>query len=193
MTTLTLYTNTTPTGDSAYQLTAGSVNVGGAVSSFASGAFPYAASRFEGVTIAGGATISSATYAVFGSSSKNLGPPTGTLKGVKVANPGVFTTTASSLSTLYTGSPTTASATVSGTISTSAYVTIATVTTIITELIGQGGWASGNAMAFVLNSTNSTEATWFGSGNSSDWEQLSITYTAGGAVTGGNMFQVMGI
>ena len=179
MTTLTVYTHTTPSGDSAYQATAGTVTVGATNNSFNSSAYPYAGMRFENITIAGGSTISSAAIAVWGQSSKDLGPPTGTMKGVLATNPGVFTTAASSLSTLYTGSPTTNSASISGTISTSAYVTIATVTSIITELIGQGGWSSGNAMAFVGDATNSTPANWFQSGNSVNYEQLTITYTAG--------------
>ena len=183
MTTLTLYTNTTPASDSAVQQTTGAVSIGNSVNGFNTGTYPYVGSRFESVTIASGATISSAAIAWYGSSSKGLGPPTGTMKGVLQANPGVFTTTTSSLSTLYTGSPTTNSASVSGTISTSAYVTIATVTAIITELIGQGSWASGNAMAFVANSTNATSADFYASGSASHWEQLSITYTSGGGFT----------
>ena len=155
MTTLVVYTNTTPASDSAEQASSGgAVTIGMSAVVLASSGNNYGGHRFENVTVASSATISSATIAVFGTISKQAGPASGTIKGVKQANPGVFTTTTSSLSTLYTGSPTTALASLSGTLSTSAYVTIATVTSIITELIGQGSWASGNAMAFVGSWSN---------------------------------------
>jgi hypothetical protein len=182
VTTLTLYTNTTPAKDSAQQSSSGTVVIGPSALTVYTG-YPYSGIRFENVTIAAGATVSSATVAVYGYNSSHNGPPAGTMKGVKQVNPGVFTTGTSSVSTLYSSYPTTNTAALGGTLSESAYVTIATVTAIITELIGQGSWASGNAMAFVTNNTNSSITVWESASAASNWEQLSITYTAASGYT----------
>src|ERR1035437_4097015 len=118
----TLVVNTSQSGDSAYQASGGAVTLAGSgTSSSLSSSFPYAGCRFENITVAAGVTISSATLSLMGSG-KALSLSAAIWKGVKQANPGVFTTTTSSVSTLYTGSPTTNSYSWTATLNTSTYV-----------------------------------------------------------------------
>lgn len=178
MTTLTVYP--TQSGDDASQSSAGTVLLGQTTGGLAS-TVPYWGCRFENITIAGGSSISSATLSLYGFNSKNASLSSAVIKGVLQANPGVFTTTTSSVSTLYTGSPTTHSYSWTGTLSTSAYLASGSFDPIITELIAQGGWASGNAVALVI-AYGASNALYYAYGTGSPkYEELTITYTSGGA------------
>lgn len=112
---------------------------------------PYWACRFPNVTIAGSASVSAAALSVY--------CPTAGLSmdvkifGVKQANPSTFNTTLNNIS----GLPlTTASVTWNATLTQNTFNASPDITSIINELLAQGGWASGDAMAFVLVAQSTT-------------------------------------
>jgi hypothetical protein len=105
--------------------------------------------RFANVTIPAGSTINSATIKLRTTSAMSGGTTIlGLFKGVKQANPTAPTTWADKA-----GRPlTTASTSFSQVATYSANQLYShTVTSIIQEIINQGGWASGNALMLYLN------------------------------------------
>jgi hypothetical protein len=142
--------------------------------------------RFENITINGSATVSAATLSLYGQSTKEIGPQTLGVMGVK-PDQGVFTTTVGNLLTWATTYPTTATGSGSVTVSASAYTSIlaSSILSIVQELLAQGGWTSGDAISFIITGATSgspLEYCSYATG-SPKYEQLSITYTSGGGYT----------
>jgi cellulose 1,4-beta-cellobiosidase len=149
-----------------------------------SGNLVYWACRFQNVTIPAGATISAASLSVFvptGGSTNTVA----TIHGNLTANPSTLSSSTHYISGL---AQTTNSASWTGTGTANAWNNSPDISAIITELIGQAGWASGNAMLFILLAGNATGFTIEDyDGSSSEAAELSITYTtssAPGQVTG---------
>lgn len=149
--------------------------------------------RIPNVTIPAGSTITAATITTHAGSSQSGVTCNITIKGDKEANPAQTTSFADA-----NGRPlTTASVAWSALPAQTSGLTYVTpdLTAIITELIAQGGWASGNAMQFFFQNNASSvgafrEATpWDTSPANSP--QLQITYTLPG-VRGGLMLLGVG-
>ena len=115
------------------------------------------------------------------------------IQGVK-PDQGLFTTTAGGLLTLATTFPTTATASGSVTVSSSAYTALPSIAAIVSELLAQGGWASGDAMSFIITgATTGTVLDYYSyAEGTGKYEELSITYTAGATSTAG-ILPVLGL
>jgi hypothetical protein len=165
--------------DDGQQISTGSVtltNTSTLVKSTTSPAATYWACRFENVTVPAGATISAASLSVYCPSSCATSMDT-TLYCNKVANPSTLSATSSYISGLASTSNT---VTWNTALSTSAFNASPDISAIITELIGQGSWASGNSMLFVLHALSGANGATVENydGSSSEAAELSITYTA---------------
>ncbi|HET6323677.1 MAG TPA: hypothetical protein VFG04_03170 [Planctomycetaceae bacterium] len=138
----------------------------------------WAGFRFQNVTVPAGATITAASLSLWCPTGGNTAM-FATIFGNKVANPGTLQATSNYLASL---AQTTASTFWSATLSTNQFNASPDISAIITELIGQAGWASANSMVFpVLAGSSSQAATiemW--DGTPSQAAELSITYTGGG-------------
>lgn len=138
------------------------------------GANNYAGLRFTGVALAASDTIDAATLTLEIGSATYDDPNGLVWKGQLATNPGTFTTTASDISGRAT---TTASAAWSGTAIGTGDKTI-NVKTIVEELKAQGGWASGNAMAFIGQGVSGTDVRFTSyDGSTTTCARLDITYT----------------
>ena len=187
MSTFTGYTASS--GDSGWQAVNGTTNTITATTSqvaYVTGDTPpasYAGIHIANVTVAGSATVSAATLSVYVYGKYKT--MSGKIYGVKEANPGVFAATASYLQNLVGSYPTTNTVKWGpSTLTSPAYNASPDLTAVISELIAQGSWASGNAMAFVIVAqTNGDTCAYYGEPYGSDFENLSITYTAGGGTT----------
>jgi hypothetical protein len=164
--------------DDADQLSTGTVSLtitSTVIKNTTTPARPYWACRFQNVTIPAGATISAASLSIWcptsGATSMDAA-----IFGNKVANPSTLSSTSSYISGL---AQTTNSATWSGSLTTNQFNVSPDVSAIIAELIGQAGWASGNAMLFVLHALSSTNGATIENydGSSAEAATLSITYT----------------
>lgn len=134
----------------------------------------YAGLRFTGVALAASDTIDAATLTVEIGSATYDDPNGLVWRGELNGNPGTFTTAANNISSRST---TTASTTWSGTGVGTGDKTI-NVKTIVEELIAQGTWASGNAMAFIGVGAGGTDlrfTSWDGS--TTTCARLDVTYT----------------
>ena len=162
--------------DDGTQTSSGTVSVTTTVAVLASGS--YAAFRFENVTVPAGATISAASLSLWATNAKAVDS---VIHGNKTANPVTLSTTTSYISGL---AATTASVTWSATLTSGAFNASPDITSIISELIGQAGWASGNAMLFVFTNSetmaNAVDIEMY-DGSPSEAAELSITYTTSGA------------
>lgn len=136
--------------------------------------------RFPNVTVAQGATITSASMVITYGNTDGPGTVNFTLKMAKVANavvpasyatyPTIPRTTASSTSSLSTGGGTSGTIDLSGT----------DYAALIQEVVNQGTWASGNAMMLFLEDNGSTADTDMGV------SRVDLTINTP-AVSGGNM------
>jgi hypothetical protein len=144
-----------------------------------SGDARYWAFRIENVTVPAGATITAASISVYAPNSSEVAMDA-TIYGNKTANPSTLSTSASYISGL---ASTTNTATWSATLTSGQFNQSPDISAIITELIGQGGWASGNAMLFVLHELSNINIVEIENydGSPSEAAELSITYTASGA------------
>jgi hypothetical protein len=145
---------------------------------------PWAAYRFQNVTVPSGATVSAATVSQFFSGTKTA--TNYTIYGNNVANPVTLATTTSYISGLAQTSQT---ATWSAAITVGQFNTSPSVSSIVSALIALGSWASGNAMLFMLNGITAatSAAIWTAyDGTPANAEEISITYTSTtpGAPTG---------
>lgn len=148
--------------------------------------------RFQNVTIPAGATITIAFITV-NVSNIVFAPTNYTIKGIKEANPVVWNNTTRRPSQL---AKTTAS--VNGAITKTGFLQTVDFTAVAQELINQGGWASGNAMSFViLNNANAASRysiiADYQTGIASYYPTLKITYTTGGGVTHSLTRMMMGM
>lgn len=115
-------------------------------------------------------------YTVVGTGNPNL-----TVKGHKVTNSAQFTTGASNVSNRYTGAPTTASVADSGSGISGGTRRAVDVTTIIQELVNQGGWTSTSRLTLIAKGETGTDITMRAWDFGSVWATLTIT-TGGGAM-----------
>lgn len=132
--------------------------------------------RFQAVSIPASSSITAATITL---NIVNItGTPDTTIYGVNVdnaaafANPGNLPSNASNTTASYDADP-------SGT-----GTFVLTVTDIVAEIIARGGWASGNAIAFVMKDNSGTgdnqyDIEDFGAAGTAE-AVLDVTYTAGG-------------
>ncbi len=135
----------------------------------------YFAFRIQNVTIPPGATIGAAAISLWAPSASFVAMDA-TIYGNKVANPSALTASASYISGL---AQTTNSVNWSATLTSGQFNSSPDISAIITELIGQGGWASDNAMLFILKGVSSSDACEIENydGSSSEAPTLSVTYT----------------
>ena len=138
----------------------------------------YSGFRFPGVAVPAGATINSATLTL---KRNDASPALGSSSGGSTfgAMRGLASDDAPSLdsSVLLSGTKTTASVTITN------GATIAlNVASIVQEVVGRSGWASGNALAFLSDPTGANGFIELidRAASSTNCAQLSITYTAGG-------------
>ena len=128
--------------------------------------------RFTGINIANAVTLDSATLSVHANAHYGTGG-LGTLWGRAADNPAAFDSSNRPSGVTKTTANTSIPAMTAGD---KTY----DVMTICQELVNRSGWASGNAMAFMLLSSatgdNDTEIATYDSG--SNYASLSITYTA---------------
>lgn len=135
--------------------------------------------RFTAVNVPAGATIESA-YIEFTSAAPQNANGSKTIAGQASSNPATF---ASNKNNISARSLTTATAAWSPGNWNSAGVAQQTsdISNVVQEIIGIGGWSSGNAMAFVITGSGTRAASSFEGGNPA---QLVIEYSMGG---GGNL------
>ena len=138
----------------------------------------YYGTRFLSAPMAQGAVISSAilTYSVNTTASDS--PAGATIKGELVANAATFTTAANNVSDRYNNTPTTATATWSGTDIEAGDKTV-DVTTVVQEIVNQGSWAAGNALVLILRGVGGATSLVLKAydGSTSLCPRLTITYT----------------
>ena len=148
----------------------------------------YLGGRFQNVTVPQGATINSATLTVNVPSTINDTPAGVTWYGELATNAAAFTTTASDITNR---ALTTATTVWSGTdIGTGDHDL--TVTSIVQEIVNQGGWASGNAMALLLYGVASCSIQITSYDTSTTLcARLAIDYTEGGGGGGGITMHAM--
>jgi len=180
--------------DFGYQDSKGSLNLGSDIENKIGS---YALLRFQNVTVPSGATVSSATitFVESGVSSTEATAVAGTLFGVAVDNFSSWNST----NTSTTATPTANSIL----LTTPSTKNIYAVTTIISEIVGRSGWASGNSLGFFGSTAGMVLSGQFDKLNSASTSStgatvtpiLSITYTSAGvtvSVTVGSMM-MMGV
>lgn len=127
-----------------------------------------------------GTTITSATLTYYPSSTASDNPDL-TWKGHKVTNSAQFATTASELSNRYSGAPTTASVTDTGTNVGTGARTV-NVTTIVQELINQAGWSNTSRITFIAKGSSSVDLIIYAWDSPTGTEaSLAIDYSTGPA------------
>ena len=148
----------------------------------------YLGVRFPNVTVPQGATINSATLTVDVPSTAGDTPAGVTWYGELATNAAAFTTTASDITNR---ARTTATTVWSGTNIGTGDKALA-VTSIVQEIVNQGGWASGNAMALLLYGVSSCAIQITSYDTSTTLcARLAIDYTAGGGGGGGITMHAM--
>ena len=148
----------------------------------------YLGVRFPNVTVPQGATINSATLTVDVPSTAVDTPAGVTWYGELATNAAAFTTTASDITNR---APTSATLVWSGS-DIGAGDKALTVTSIVQEIVNQGGWASGNAMALLLYGVSSCAIQITSYDTSTTLcARLAIDYTEGGGGGGGITMHAM--
>ena len=141
----------------------------------------WAATRFTGVTIPPGSTVTAATYEVDVYTTANDNPDVNVFAD-DADNSAQPTTSASNLSGRTT---TTASVVWTGTNIGTGWKSPGDLSAVIQEVIDRGGWASGNAITILLDARSTANDFRFRpyEYNSANAAKLTITYTppAGGA------------
>ena len=169
------------TGDSGQQSSTGTCSINNIAVSLSSGEV-YAGCRFESITIASTATVSAATLSVYGASGKSTSLSSAIVHGI-VPDQGVFTTTASDLSSLISGYGSAHTYTWSATLLTNGYKASGDISAIVSDMLAGAGWSSGGSMALVLAWGASSASYYSYAKGSGYYEELTITYTAGGGTT----------
>ncbi len=148
----------------------------------------YLGVRFQNVTVSQGATINSATLTVSVPSAAFDTPNGVTWYGELATNAAAFTTTASDI----TNRALTTATTVWSGSNIGTGDKALTVTSIVQEIVNQGGWASGNAMAMLLYGVASCaiQVTDYNT-STTLCARLAIDYTEGGGGGGGITMHAM--
>lgn len=155
--------------------------------------------RWLNATIPQGATINSATVDLYSAQVTGGTTAKSIWYGVLEANAATFNT-----STVYPEGKPRTTASVTKDFTTSAWastigygVDLVDVTTLVQEIVNQGTWASGNAMAIVCHDNGSANTNYIGHSTydraTDRGAKLSINYTAGGAVTSAPTLMMMGM
>ena len=147
----------------------------------------YLGVRFPNVTVPQGATINSATLTVNVPSTINDTPAGVTWYGELATNAAAFTTTASDITNRARTSATTVWS--GSDIGTGDHDL--TVTSIVQEIVNQGGWASGNAMALLLYGVAASLRITNYDTSTTLCARLAIDYTEGGGGGGGMTLKPM--
>lgn len=167
--------------DDGHENSSGTVNTTNTFSIIVDATNEWIGVRFQNVTVPSGATINSASLSFVPSSSGD--EPNHPIYGNDVDNAAAFT--AGATSDISTRTRTTATVTWSstnlGATGTSLHST-PDLATIVQEIIDRAGWASGNAMAFMLqgSSDGTRDLEVYLYDNGSLIPELDIDYTAGG-------------
>lgn len=129
--------------------------------------------------IAQAATITAATfqYTTAGSASPNL-----TGKGHKVTNSAQFAAGSNNISNRYSGDPTTASVTETGSGIPGGTQRDIDVTAIVQELVNQAGWTSSSRITLLFKGETGTSVQMRAWDNGSLWATLVVTVAEGGAM-----------
>lgn len=163
--------------DDAYENT-GTVTTGDLQSGIVDSSAEWIGLRFQNVTIPAGSTISAAVLSVKPTDSGN-DEPLMDIWGVAQSNPGTFSTGTNDISgrsrTTATVNWDNADLGSDGT----QFFSAPDLASIITEIIGLPGWASGNALALVMRGTNTTRdlRIFMFETAQADAAKLDITYT----------------
>lgn len=115
--------------------------------------------RFINVTIPQGSTVSAATLKVAVSNREASGTLRSKTNGIKETNTGAFS------SSPFGRTQTTAQTTRDSGVPSLGTTYDIDVTSIVNEIVGQGGWSSGNAMGFFVDNNGSDDHTYVGDGN----------------------------
>lgn len=137
--------------------------------------------RFTNVTIPNGAPISAATLTVNVSSASNDDPDID-IRGEAADNAATFAVTTDNISGRTT---TTAIVQWTNTGVLAGPEASPDISTIISEIVGRGGWSSGNALVLILQGRSSNSFRFDTYDNGSGYATLEVTYTTGGG--GGGM------
>jgi hypothetical protein len=129
--------------------------------------------RFLNVTIPMGATINSASIQF--TAKGNNGDPTIDIYGVKEDNASIFTTTTNDLSGRAATTATVGWSSIPAWTGGEVYST-PDLTTIIQELVNQGGWVSGNSLAILLENTGVSGNRNAQAGNGGNGPILNVNY-----------------
>lgn len=171
----TLQVKVTDTADDGYEGGEG-ISTGTVSAGMSAGITKYAFLRFLNVTVPQGATIDLATLTL---NIVDVSSPDTTLYGVDADNAAAFADPGN-LPSAATWTTASADPDPAGT-----GTKVVTITTIVQEIVDRGGWASGNAMAFVAAGNSGFFSGW----EAEDYEAagtaeatLDITYTAGASV-----------
>lgn len=162
--------------DDAREIGDGTVQLSDASQISLSAATYWAGMRWTGVTVAQAATISSASLEIYTINSTNDVAGGAVVYGQAADNAATF---AASTNNITGRSRTTASATWSGDLGGSGWKSL-DVTGIVQEIINRSGWASGNALALLIDSVSGTDLRW----RSYEYDttlaaKLTINYTTG--------------
>ena len=147
----------------------------------------YLGVRFPNVTVPQGATINSATLTVDVPSAAFDTPNGVTWYGELATNAAAFTTTASDI----TNRALTSATLVWSGSDIGAGDKALTVTSIVQEIVNQGGWASGNAMALLLYGVAASLRITNYDTSTTLCARLAIDYTEGGGGGGGITMHAM--
>jgi len=175
------------TDDGVQAVSSGNISLTGTSDELKNTIDTYWACRIQNVTIAASATVSAASLSVYAPSTNRT--MDATLAGNKVANPGTLQTTTSYISGLAQTTHTVTWG--STTLTQNAFNASPDISAIITELIGQGSWASGNSMLFILTNAGSACFIEEYDGSPSEAAELSATYTA--AAGNHNLLMLLGV
>lgn len=169
----TLQVKVTDTADDGYESPFGIEDNDGVFGGAADGDWGVGFCRFLNVTVPQGATVSSATLTL--NITSLVGTPNTTLYGVDADNAAAFADPGN-LPSAATKTTASADPDPAGTGS-----KVITITTIVQEIVDRAGWASGNAMAFVVeDNAGSGENYWIAEGYEDAGTAeatLDITYT----------------
>lgn len=142
--------------DDAREIGDGTVELSDASQISLSAATYWAGMRWTGVTVAQAATISSASLEIYTINSTNDVAGGAGVYGQAADNAATF---AASTNNITGRSRTTASATWSGDLGGPGWKSL-DVTSIVQEIVNRSGWASGNALALLIDSVSGTDLRW---------------------------------
>ncbi len=153
--------------------------------------------RFQNITILQGATITNATIQFTANNSDTSTTINALIRGEAATNAATFAATNNNISSRATTSASVAWSSIgSWTSGATTNATTPDLTTVVQEIVNQGGWASGNSMSFIISDNSSTSGTqrraYSYDSSSADAPLLSVTYQTSTpySIAPGNAYQV---